>query len=59
MVLNKVSSFLASARRVLIIARKPNWNEYQTMAKVTGLGIVVIALLAYIIYLFFAFSPLG
>ena len=58
MVLNKVGAFIASSRRVLVIARKPNWQEYQTMAKVTGIGIVVIAVLAYIIYLVFAFSPL-
>jgi len=59
MFLSKVSEFIASSRRVLVIARKPNWNEYQTMAKVTGLGILVVAVLAYLIYLLFAFTPLG
>ena len=54
----KLSSFIFSSKRVLVIARKPNWQEYQTMAKVTGLGILVIAVLGYVIYLFFAFSPI-
>jgi protein transport protein SEC61 subunit gamma-like protein len=54
----KISSFIASSRRVLVIARKPTWAEYQAMVKVTGLGVVVIAILAFVVYLIFAFAPL-
>ena len=51
--------FINSSRRVFIIAKKPDWNEFQTMAKVTGVGIIVIAVIAYVIYIVFAFTPLG
>ncbi len=57
--LDGIASFIASSKRVLIISKKPDWNEFQTMAKVTGVGIVVIAVIAYIVYLFFSFTPIG
>ncbi len=57
-VFEKFSAFISSARRVLVIARKPTMQEYSTMAKVTGLGIIIIAALAYVIYLIFAFIPI-
>jgi len=58
-VMGMMKEFLSSSKRVLVIAKKPNWNEFQTMAKVTGIGILIIAMLAYIIYLLFSFLPLG
>jgi len=53
----RFSGFVASSKRVFIIAKKPDWNEFKTMAKVTGIGIIVIAVIGYIVYLIFAFSP--
>lgn len=58
MVFEKLAQFIASSRRALVIAKKPSWEEFQAMAKVTGLGIIVIAILAYIVFLIFAYSPL-
>ena len=58
-VIGKLKEFINSSKRVLVIAKKPNWNEFQTMAKVTGIGILIIALIAYLVYLIFAFSPFG
>ena len=55
----RLGGFIASSRRVLIIAKKPTWQEFQTMAKVTGIGIVIIAAIGCIIYLFFALAGLG
>lgn len=52
----KLSRFLSSAKRVLVIARKPTWQEFQAMAKVTGIGILIVAVLAYIVFIVFAFS---
>jgi len=54
-----LSKFIANSKRVFVISKKPNWNEFQTMAKVTGVGILVIALMAYVVYLVFAFSGLA
>jgi protein transport protein SEC61 subunit gamma-like protein len=56
--MEKIGRFLASSKRVLIIAKKPDWPEFQTMAKVTGVGIVIISIIAYIIYLIFSFAGL-
>ena len=56
-ILENLRMFISSSRRVLLIAKKPDWKEFEVMAKVTGIGILIIALIAYVIYLFFAFVP--
>jgi len=52
-----VSQFFANSRRVFVISKKPDWNEFRTMALVTGIGIIVIAAIGFAIYLIFAFLP--
>lgn len=58
-IMEKLRTFIANSRRVLIIAKKPNWKEFETMAKVTGIGIIIIAAIGYVIYLIFSFVPVG
>lgn len=41
--------FAAECRRVLKVTRKPTWPEYTMLAKVTGLGILVIGMLGFIL----------
>ena len=41
--------FLASCARVLRITKKPNQKEFKDLVKITGLGIVVIGLIGFII----------
>lgn len=48
MVLKK---FLKKCMRVLKIAGKPGKEEYTTAAKITGIGILVIGTIGFIIYL--------
>ncbi len=43
--------FLYECKRVLQVARKPDRNEYWTVAKVTGLGVVIIGLVGFVIML--------
>lgn len=43
--------FLSNCKRVLRIARKPDKNEYLQVAKITGLGIVLIGLIGFLILL--------
>ena len=38
---------LHDCKRVLLVARKPTKSEYLTIAKVTGLGILIIGLLGF------------
>ncbi|KUO39957.1 MAG: preprotein translocase subunit SecE [Hadesarchaea archaeon DG-33-1] len=41
--------FLYECKRVLRVARKPDREEYLTIAKVTGLGILLIGLVGFVI----------
>ena len=41
--------FLYECKRVLRVSRKPGKDEYLTIAKVTGLGIVLIGLVGFLI----------
>ncbi|MFH1587369.1 MAG: protein translocase SEC61 complex subunit gamma [Candidatus Diapherotrites archaeon] len=50
-----IGEFIQSSRRVMIVSKKPDWNEFQTIAKITGLGIVLIALVGFIISFVFKF----
>ncbi|MFQ6129353.1 MAG: protein translocase SEC61 complex subunit gamma [Candidatus Hadarchaeaceae archaeon] len=43
--------FLSNCKRVLRIARKPDKNEYLQVAKITGLGIVLIGFIGFLILL--------
>ncbi len=45
----KFKSFLKECRRVLQITKKPSKEEYKTIAKVTGIGILLIGALGFII----------
>jgi len=58
-VLDGLKTFIARSKRVMVIAKKPDLREFKTMATVTGIGIIVIAAIAYVVYLFFAFSGLN
>ena len=54
-----IGKFIASSRRVFIISRKPTWSEYAAMAKVTGIGIIIIALIGFVLQLLFAMTGIG
>lgn len=43
--------FLYECKRVLQVARKPDKDEYWTVAKVTGLGVIIIGVLGFVIML--------
>jgi len=44
-----VRKLLHDCKRVLRVARKPGRSEYFTIAKITGLGIILIGFLGFII----------
>ena len=58
-IFEKLGRFFASSRRVLLISKKPNWTEFKTMAKVTGIGIIIVALIGYVLQLIFALTGIG
>ena len=51
--INKESiyGFLKQCERVLKVSKKPDAEEYKTVAKVTGLGIIIIGVIGFIIAL--------
>ncbi len=52
--------FLSNCKRVLRIARKPDKNEYLQVAKITGIGIMLIGFIGFLIMLvgvFFGATP--
>ncbi len=55
----RISEFIGASRRILIVSQKPSWLEYKTMAKITALGIALIAVIDYAITLAFKLLGLG
>ena len=50
---------LESWRRIFTISKKPDWQEYKLMLKVISLGVVLIALIGFLVLLFFSITKLG
>ncbi|HIQ32582.1 MAG TPA: protein translocase SEC61 complex subunit gamma [Methanothermococcus okinawensis] len=48
--IEELKAFLHQCKRVLMVLRKPTWEEYLNVAKVTGLGICFLGILGYIIH---------
>jgi len=47
----KLKSFMVECRRVLKITKKPSGTEFKTIVKVSGLGIVVIGIIGFLIHI--------
>ncbi len=47
--LSKLKSFLIECKRVLKVTKKPTMLEFKTIVKVSGLGMVVIGLIGFVI----------
>jgi protein transport protein SEC61 subunit gamma-like protein len=45
----KFKSFIKESKRVLQVTKKPNMTEFKMIVKVTGLGILIIGLIGFII----------
>ena len=54
-----LGEFLNSSKRIFMVSKKPSWKEFKVMAKITGIGIIVIAMIGYIIFLAFYLTGLG
>ena len=46
---NKLKNFVIECKRVLKITKKPSGQEFKTIVKVSGLGIVIIGLIGFVI----------
>ncbi|MEW6295919.1 MAG: protein translocase SEC61 complex subunit gamma [Candidatus Diapherotrites archaeon] len=54
-----LSPFIESSRRIFTVARKPDREEFMVMIKATGLGILLVAVIGYIMKLIFTFISMG
>ncbi len=43
----KLKSFSIECKRVLILTKKPTGEEFKTIVKVTGLGMIIIGLIGF------------
>ncbi len=44
-------NFMFNVRRVLLISTKPDKTEFKTTAKITGMGIIIIGIIGFVIFL--------
>ncbi|MFH1752496.1 MAG: protein translocase SEC61 complex subunit gamma [archaeon] len=49
----RISSFYFSSKRIFTVSNKPSRQEYIVMAKVTGLGIIIIGVIGFVVTLIF------
>ena len=45
----QLKSFTVECKRVLILTKKPTNEEFKTITKVTGLGMIIIGLIGFLI----------
>lgn len=55
----RLASFWADSRRIFTVSKKPEWAEFLNMAKVTGIGILIIGLIGFAVFLLFFALNLG
>ena len=51
--ITKLGTFYKECVRVLKVTKKPSGEEFKTIVKVSGLGILVIGLLGFVIHIIF------
>jgi protein transport protein SEC61 subunit gamma and related proteins len=49
--MEKIKEFFSSSRRIISISQKPSKKEFWLMAKIIGIGIILIGVIGYLIKL--------
>ncbi len=49
--MDRFKAFMSSSRRIISISQKPSKKEFWLMAKIIGLGIIIIGVIGYLIKL--------
>jgi protein transport protein SEC61 subunit gamma-like protein len=55
--LESISNSLKQYGRILKLTRKPSMEEFTTISKVAGLGIILIGIIGFVIYLVMVLIP--
>jgi protein transport protein SEC61 subunit gamma and related proteins len=53
---SQFKNFLAECRRVIKVTKKPNKLEFSTIVKVSGLGILVIGAIGFILQMIWTYA---
>jgi protein transport protein SEC61 subunit gamma and related proteins len=53
-----ISRFIADSKRIFIVSRKPTKDEYKKMAIIIGIGIIIIGIVGFLVYLIFNLAGL-
>ncbi|MBU2639387.1 MAG: protein translocase SEC61 complex subunit gamma [Nanoarchaeota archaeon] len=48
----RFKSFITQCKRVFRVTKKPSKEEYRVIVKISGLGIAIIGVIGFLIYLF-------
>lgn len=52
---DRLNSFISQCKRVLLVASKPNKEEFIQAVKITGIGIIILGLIGFLLFLIFQF----
>ena len=47
----RFDKFVKDSKRVLKVSRKPDAQEYRELAKVTSLGVVIVGVIGFVVFL--------
>ena len=50
-----IKEFIEQCKRVLLVSSKPDKEEYSLSTKITGLGLVIIGIIGFIVFVLFQF----
>lgn len=50
-IITKIKTFILECKRVFLVTKKPSKQEFTSIAKVTGIGILLIGLIGFIIFM--------
>ncbi len=54
-----VGQFIDDSKRIFLVSKKPTMDEYKRMALIVAIGMILIGILAFIVYLAFALTGIG
>ncbi len=49
--LHRLTNFIQQTRRVLLVSSKPDKEEFKQTAKITGIGILIIGIIGFLIFI--------
>ena len=52
--LERLKNFISKAKRVVLVSTKPDPEEFRISAKITGLGMLLIGVIGFAVFMVFA-----